>query len=181
MANCAITGSIDITCDDKRKVGGVKERAWLVNSLEGFDYTLDDNGYITALTFGDYGGLYTLQGLKNSHSGGYTLTRQEGGSVYYQHDVTLKTISTSPADDGVIEELAATNIPMILETRNREFFLYGYENGLQQTEGSQNTGQAAASDIADILTFAGEERGKPRRILITDYATTLAQLEEYEI
>jgi hypothetical protein len=52
---------------------------------------------------------------------------------------------------------------------------------MDQTGGSQSTGQAAASDIADTLIFQGEEQDLPKRILDTDYATTKAYIESLVI
>jgi hypothetical protein len=181
MATCALTTSITLTCDDKRQVGGTQEKAWIVSNMTDFSYTTDGNGYITALSFVTYGGLVTLEGLKNSHSGGYTVQVTEGGSKFYQHNVSLKTISTTPTDDTTLEDLLVANSAIILETRNREFLIYGINNGMDQTEGTQSTGSVATSDIADVITLVGEEREKPKRFLATDYATTLALLESYEI
>jgi hypothetical protein len=78
----------------------------------------------------------------------------------------VKLISTTPADDEVIEELSVADVFIILETNNNEFIIYGIDNGLDMTAGSQNSGAESASDITDTLTFQGEERRKPRRFLV---------------
>lgn len=177
MANCRVTSGIGAECDDLRRVGGVNKRFFLFNTSDT-SYTVDGSGYVNSLAFSSvYGGLYEFEGKKKSHSGGYTLVTQAGGNTFFQHDVIVKLISTTPADDEVIEELAVANVGIILETNNKEFVVYGADNGLDMTAGTQNSGQEAASDITDTLTFTGEERKKPRRFLVTDYATTLAYLE----
>jgi hypothetical protein len=177
MANCRVTDSITASCDALRRVGGVNKRFWLFNASDT-SFTTDGSGYLNSVTFSSvYGGLYEFEGKKKSHSGGWTLVKQSGGNTFFQHDAIVKLISTTPADDEVIEELTVADVGLILETNNNEFIVYGKDNGLEMTAGSQNSGQESASDITDTLTFTGEERYKPKRFLKTDYATTLAYLE----
>jgi hypothetical protein len=177
MANCRVTGAITPTCDDLRRVGGVNKRFFVFNTDDA-SFTEDGSGYLNSISFSSvYGGLYEFEGKKKSHSGGYTVVAQSGGNKFFQHDVICKLISTTPDDDEVIEELLVADVGIILETNNNEFIVYGKDNGLEMTAGAQNSGQESASDITDQLTFTGEERRKPRRFLVTDYAGTLSYLE----
>lgn len=179
--SCGISRGLTINCNDLRRVGGVKKRAWWFN-LDEVTYTIDGDGYVTEINFGTYEGLYAINARKQSHSGGSTLVKQEpGGNTFYTHDVILKVFPITPEDDDVIESLAVAEGGIILETNNNEFILYGAYNGMEQTAGVQNTGQAPASDIATTLTFSGSEQGVPLRILDTNYTTTLALLESYEV
>lgn len=181
MANCRVTSSITADCDDLRRVGGVNKRFWVFNTSDT-TFTEDGSNYLNSITFEDiYAGLYEFEGKKKSHSGGYALVKQAGGNTFFQHDVIVKLISTTPADDEVIEELSVADVGVILETNNKEFIVYGKDNGLEMTAGTQTSGSESASDITDTLTFTGEERKKPRRFLVTDYATTLAYLENLVI
>lgn len=177
MTNCRITNSISTTCDDLRRVGGVNKRFFVFNTSD-LTYTEDGSGYINGISFASiYGGLYEFEGKKKSHSGGYTLVSQAGGNTFFQHDAIVKLISTTPDDDEVIEDLTVADVGIIMETNNNEFIVYGIDNGLAMTAATQNSGQESASDITDTLTFQGEERKKPRRLLVTNYALTLAYLE----
>lgn len=177
MANCRVTGAIGANCDALRRVGGVNKRFWVFNTSDT-TFTTDGSGYLNSIAFASvYGGLYEFEGKKKSHSGGWTLVKQSGGNTFFQHDVIAKLISTTPADDEIIEELTVADVGVILETNNNEFIVYGKDNGLEMTAGSQNSGQESASDITDTLTFTGEERYKPKRFLVTDYTTTLAYLD----
>jgi hypothetical protein len=181
MANCRVTGGIIPDCDDLRRVGGVNKRFWLFNTSDT-TYTLDGSGYVNSFSFASvYGGLYEFEGKKKSHSGGYALVTQAGGNTFFQHDAIVKLISTSPSDDEIIEELSVADVGIIMETNNNEFIVYGVDNGLSMTAGTQNTGQESASDITDTLTFQGEERKKPQRVLVTNYASTLSYLESITI
>lgn len=181
---CGITSGIAITCADLKKVGGVNKRAWLFNisDLQDSKYTIDGTGYVTAINFDTYKGLYAFTGTKKSHSGGYALQKQQpGGTTFFQHDVIIKLFPDTATEDAIIEALAVSDVGVILETNNQEFILYGPQNGLEMTAATQNTGQESATDTSDTLTFTGEEKVKPYRILATDYATTKALLESYEV
>lgn len=180
MAICAINAGITNSCDDLRRVGGVNKRLWVFNPF-GVSYTIDGDGYVTGITFPAYGGTYKFESQKNSHSGGSQLIVTEGGNRYFQHDVIMKVLATTPTDDEVIEQLAVGQNAFIMETRNNEFFIFGATQGLDLVTGIQNSGAVANSDISDVLTFQGEEKVKPLRVLLNDFAPTLTLLESYEI
>jgi hypothetical protein len=176
--SCGISSGVGITCDALRKVGGVKKSAFAFNINDLNALTISGSGYVTALNFATYAGLYELQGKKSSHSGGYTLVNQTpGGNKFYNHNVMLTLFPENPAEDTTVEDLAVSDVAFILEDNNQQFFLYGAYNGMEQTEGVQTTGQEATTNIGDVLTFVGEEQKKPLRILVTDYATTKAYIE----
>ena len=183
MAGCAITSGIGINCETLRKIGGVNKLAYVFNitDLEDSKYN-NTNEYVSAINFDTYKGLYSITSKKKSHSGGYTLVKQDpGGNVYFQHDVILKMFPEDPDEDLTIENMVVGEVGIILETNNQEFILYGAQNGMEVTEATQNTGQEPASDVADTLTFQGEEKAKPLRISVggtgADYAATKAYLE----
>ena len=181
MAGCAITSGVDSSCEARRQVGGAGQRAWIVNDMSLFTLgNPDGDGYINDLIFGTYGGLYTFDGVRDSHSFGYSEFRTEGGNTGFNHNAIIKLLPDTPAEDQTIENLLVGDFAFIMETRNREFFIIGGTNGMRSTgEGGRNTGQTAQSDVSDILTFVGEERALPLRFFDTDYATTLAKLEGY--
>lgn len=180
MATCRVTTDITLSCEDKRRVGGVNERAWRFSSKNGFTVTRDGEGYITAISFAAYEGLVKVEGPDNSHSGGYTVVVQNGVK-FYQHDVTFRTLATNPADLATLEDHLVGDGPIILQDNNNQFRVYGLDTGMKQTEGSQNSGNEFASDTADTLTFQGASRELPSFILDTDFDTTLALLESYEL
>lgn len=181
--SCGIENGISITCDDLRRVGGVNKRVWIFNisDLQDTKYT-EMSDYISAINFDTYKGLYAFTSKKKSNSGGYALQKQQpGGNVFFQHDVIVKLFPDSPSEDAVVENLSVGEFGVIIETNNQEFILYGAENGMEGTEGTQNSGQENASDVALSLTFTGEEKKLPRRISVggtgADYAATKAYLE----
>jgi len=170
---CLITNGVGISCEALRRVGGVNKRAYLFNIDDLSSVTFDSNGYIDQLNFDVYSGLYNFISRKQAHSGGYTAQIQApGGNKFFQHDVILKMFPDNPDEDSVLENLLVASVGIILEDNNREFFLYGKDNGMDQLEGAQNSGQENASDMSYSLTFNGQEQEIPKRILITDYNTT---------
>ena len=175
---CGIESGIGVNCSALRRVGGVNKRAYAFN-VEDTTYGEDANGYIDNIIPEAYGGLYKIESRKESHSGGYTGVEQTpGGNKFYQHDVILKTFPDSPADDQALEALFVAEVGIILESNNKEFFLYGKDNGMSASADAQNTGQAAASDIADSMTFVGQEPDMPKRILVGGtYEATKAYLD----
>lgn len=179
---CGVTGGMSVDCNALRRVGGVNKRAFVGNLSDIESYTTDVDGCITAITFAATTGLYELESRKASHSGGITnQTSGEGGNKFYTHDVQLKLFSSNCAEDKILEELFVADVIIILEDNNQEFKLYGQKNGLDQTGGTQNSGQVAASDISDTLIFTGEESELPKRVFDTDYAATKALLESYVV
>lgn len=186
MPDCLITNGILAECADLRRVGGVNKRLWMfnINDLDKTTgtngYTIDVNGFITAIAWGVYGCLYKFESQQQSHSGGWTEQIQAGGNRFFQHDVIAKLFNTTPADDQVIEELLVADVGIIIETNNQEFILYGGFNGMRSSEGVQNSGQEAGSDTTAVLTFMGQEKELPKRVYITSYAATLTLLQGYE-
>jgi len=180
MANCKITGDIDLTCDDLRRLGGLNNRFWVYAPSDVTVDALSIEGYVEGLTFTVGTNSFTFDSPDNSCSAGWEAVSAEGGNKFFNHTVAIKLISTTPADDGIIEEMIVAKIAVIFETQNQEFIIYGINNGLKTTEGAQNSGAEDASDTTDSLTLAGGDKLKPKRFLLTDYATTLALLVSYE-
>lgn len=181
MATCKVTAGIDITCDDKRRLGGLNSRFWIGDPTEIDSFTFDGDGYVSEINFSTYGGTFTMESPDNSCSAGYEVVVAEGGNKFFNHTAAIKLFATTPADDAVIEEMLVANSFLIVETQNQEFLIYGANNGLKTTEGGQNSGAEDASDVTDTLTMAGGEKLKPYRFLDTDFATSLAKLETYEL
>lgn len=175
---CLVTAGAGINCNALKRVGGVNKRAYIYNVGELVLAGFDANNYINSLQFTAYFGLHNYISRKQAHSGGYTATvAGVGGNKFYTHDVILKLFPDDPTEDIVMETLLVSCVGIILEDNNEEFFLYGLNNGLDQTEGAQNTGQEPASDVAYSLTFAGAEPTIPKRILLNNADTTRNYLD----
>jgi hypothetical protein len=177
MASCNLTRNIDISCDAIRKVGGAKAKLWRVSDMIGFSYTVNVNGYITALSFATYQGLVYLTARNKQHVATDVPQTTEAGTVFFQHNVTVRAFPDTPEDDEALQDWQAAEGAIIIQTMSNDFFLYGAENGMR----AQSDGGGNLEDYSFSMTLLGEERGRPLRILATDAATTLALLESYEI
>jgi len=178
--NCKIAAGIDLTCDDKRRLGGLNTRFWIYDPQDVEAIVEGVTGYVEALTFATGTNTFTFYSPDNSCSAGWEATIAEGGNKFFNHTVAIKLLSTTPEDDEVIEDMLVAKMAVIVETQNQEFLIYGINNGLKTTEGTQNSGAEDASDTTDSLTLSGGEKLKPKRFFDTDYATTLALLVGYE-
>lgn len=182
---CNIAGSIALTCSDQQSAAGVNRRVWLFNIEELADtkYTIDGSGYVTAIGFETYKGLYTFTGSKNSHMFESNSVGEEGANKFFTHRGLIKIFSSNPDDDAIIEALLNANVGAIVEDNNQEFFIYGGYNGMEVTGNggiTRNT-QQRNGDTSFNIQMEGEEKNLPLRVLDTDYATTKALLESYEV
>lgn len=165
---CGIESGIGVDCSKLRNVGGNNKRLWIANLQNengNIEFTEDANGYLNSVSFPDYEGLYKFVGPKKAHSGGYTAVIQSGGNRFFQHDVIIKLLPGTPAEDFVVEDLLVSDVVVFLENNNSQIIVYGADNGMDMSAGAQNSGQESASDTSDTLTFVGEEKKKPRRFL----------------
>ena len=185
--SCIITSGIDSTCETARLVGGLNQRVWLVSSMSNssdgsvFSYTLA-SGVITDLAFAYQGGLVPFTGVKNSHSAGVEqVPTGDGGNYINNHNVILKVSPSTAEERETLDDLAGWTGAIVVEDRNKRFFVYGYGNGMRLISKAQNFGAVGNTDITYVLTFQGEESGDALQFLDTDYATSLATLLGYEL
>lgn len=173
---CTVTSGITITCDALKRAGGIAKKVWVGNITDlrvPIDETL--SSYITSIEFTTYASLRAFEGAKFSHEASSTLQVSEG-NVSYQHQVILRLINDDPTDDGVLEDLATSDVFVIVQTNNNEFKIYGAGSGLSASAETDNTGRQVTDASLSIITLTGVSRFKPKRFLRTDVATTLTYL-----
>lgn len=162
---CRITSGITNTCADLLKVGGADQTFW-VFYLSQLDtqISLLQAADINALDFGSYGGVLRFDGNKFAHSFGSELVVSPGGNKHYKHTAVIKILPGSTAEDVLLQTLnLGTDIAIVYQTNNREFFILGAGNGLSVVSDPQNTGQGQDSDTTDTITLEGAETTKPLR------------------
>lgn len=180
--SCNITAAIGLTCADQRQAAGVQRRFWLGNlsDLSDSAFTIDGSGYVTAISFNAYAGLYAFVGPKKGHSFSTPAQIEEGANKMFLHQATVKLFSSNPADDEQIENLLTSDVFAIFEDNNQEFFLLGGYAGMEVND-IQKTVPQTTGDTAFNVSLEGMEKKLPLRVLSTDYATTKALLESYEV
>jgi len=189
LTDCGITSGITFTCDDKQKnIGGFKSKFWIYNLDEinesagnkGFDY--DVNGYITAIYFDQYGGLYEFTSAKFTTSATSSMIRTEGaGIAIFPVTFTAQFFDTTPEQKSILEELAnADRLGVIAERSAGVFELFGQSLGLNMAaDGNEkNYGQVLTDNTARTVILEGQEVALPKTILINNDSTdTLAYIE----
>jgi hypothetical protein len=179
---CGITGGVEATCEDLRKVGGVNKKIWLGN-LSDFanpSHILSSDGYINYFAFNTYGGLYAFAGKKLSNSAGVEFVNGEGANLF-NHTITLKVFTETPEAYGRLEDLSGGEVVAIVEDNSNNFKVYGLKNGLEMTGLTQNSGTEFTADTSFNITLSGAETELPKFFFRTSYAITKAQLEAYEL
>lgn len=179
---CNISSSVALICSDQQQAAGVARRVWLgnIDDLQDTKYTLDGSSYVTAINFDTYKGLYTYTGPKNSHVAESNGQIEEGANKFFLHRLLIKIFSSDPTDDTAIENLLNANMFAVVEDNNEQFFIYGGYAGMEVIEITRST-QAKTGDTAFNIQMEGQEKSLPLRVLSTDYATTKALLEGYEV
>lgn len=177
MANCAISSGIAVSCDDLRRVGGVAKRVWVGNLDDLVNPFPTGSAYVTNLELTTYQSLYAFESSKFSHEANYTVAKSDGGNISFNQTVVLRLFNNAPTDDAVIEDLTTSDVFVIVQTNNNEFFIYGAGSGLGLTEGAGGTGRQLGDSTSTQLTLTGAEKELPKRFLRTDVQTTLAYLE----
>lgn len=157
--------SIGITCKGEKQAGGVNKFLW-VGKIDQFDYTLDANGYVNAITMLADGSsvdyqLITITGKKNTHSG--TFEGVDGTNVNtVTHNALLKIFATTPKESEAITNLfKAEDLCVFFRTENDDIVIYGLKKGLSGTALTGGTGILLQDDTGITLTLSGEQLGLP--------------------
>lgn len=163
--SCKTTQGTSFSCDDLKKVGGLKPDFY-VGYLSELDtaFSLLQTTDLSQIDFGSYGGLRKYSGNKFSHTAGDELVVAPGGNKSYTHTVVVKLLSDSTSDDLNLQTLALGNdIFVIVEDNNRVFKIYGAGNGLSVNADVFNSGQTGDSDTTNTITLVGQELTKALR------------------
>lgn len=177
MSNCRVTSGISVSCEDLRRVGGLAKRVWVGNLDDLTNPLPTGSSYITNLELDTYQSLYSFESTKFSHEANFQATKSDGGNVIINQTVILRLFNNDPTDDGIIEDLLTSDVFVIVQTNNNEFFIYGAGSGLGLTDGTGGTGRQLGDSTVTQLTLTGAEKELPKRFLRTDVTTTLAYLE----
>jgi len=141
---CKINDGLTTSCADKLRVGGLGKTFW-IGYLSDLDtqISLAQSADISLLDFGSYGGLYRFDGNKFSHMFTCEPQKGAGGTVSFKQSFTGKVLSSSTADDVVLQNLSVgEDIFVVVEDNNRTFFILGAGNGMTLEAGTQTSGEA---------------------------------------
>lgn len=177
MANCKITSGISVSCDDLRRVGGVAKRLWVGNLEDLASPIPTGSNYVTNIELTTYQSLYKFESAKFSHEASYQAVKSDGGNVAINQTVIMRLFNNDPTDDAVIEDLLTSDVFVVVQTNNDEFFIYGAGAGLGLSDATGGTGRQLADSTVTTLTLTGSEKELPKRFLRTDVNTTIDYLD----
>jgi hypothetical protein len=181
---CKATSGLTNSCTDLLRVGGAG-KDWWFGYLSELDtqFSLAQSADISSFDFGSYGGLRKVEGQKFQHTFGSELVVNGSGNKSYKHSAVVKALADSTADDLTLQNLnLGTDIFIVYEDNNQQFFILGAGNGLTAVSDVQNTGQTGDSDTADTITLEGQERQKPLRFTLPGgYTSTKSYIQSFQL
>jgi len=170
------------TCETIKKIGGLEGRVWALNLTDGsgvkLGYTETVPNVIDAITVQTGSQAFTIKSAPESHNVS-TSTEKPGINSYFGQVMNIRFITDTPAALTFTKELVrANNLVFIVETLNKEFKLYGQNNGMKNVPAAiSDSGQTKDSDLSELYTFdGGEPDGQFKFVDVGGYDATLAYL-----
>ena len=181
MANCFISGGLDLSCATlQASGGGIKTKVW-IGSLGALDpstpYTFDDTAKaITALNWVDttQANLFHFTGVKNQNSTSSNAQSLESGNANFPQSVTLTVHTTSGADLEVIYDMAfVQDLFVIVQTpgSNGRLEVFGIDLGLTLESAEKSSGNSPSDSTARTLVLSGDQTSMEK---VFDIGTGLA-------
>lgn len=180
ITNCKVTYGINNVCGDLLQASGVQKDVYFgyISDLS-IRFALTQTAAISSISWLAYAGLVKFSGQKFSNEAGYALVKAGGGAISYAPKVTVRAMNLSTQDDVELQKLTqAQDVFAIVGDNNESFYIFGASNGLTADAGELKAfGKGAGEDTIATVVLSGNEKTLPLRFLVSDYATTVAYLE----
>ena len=182
---CGISGGIVNDCTTRQNaIGGLKTRFWLGN-IDDIDTAttlanLDGSGNITSIDFLDYALLYKFQGIKAGNTGQDDIAADDDGNAFFPHQFAFKIYDTTQAQRDVLEDLAFSDVFVVYEDANGDFYILGLPLGLSVESAPRATGANPGDSTARLVTLTGPQTKLRKQFSAGTRAQTLATLTDYE-
>lgn len=154
---CEITtGRLEV-CKDV--VGGI-DAIYFINYG---DYTFPtDVAYVTGTdtidTIANVTSLYKYQ-LKGTNTFDQVITSsRENGTSFVEQTLSVVLKKQDAATHKTVKLLSYGRPPVVIKTRNNQFFLAGLEHGMELTTANVSNGTAMGDLVGYTLTFVGTEK-----------------------
>jgi hypothetical protein len=163
MSNCTLTGGIALACLES--IGGVKN-VYISAFDDASSFTLT-NDVITAATMSNtsYTFKFRPQTSALNEEGSHSL---ENGTNFWTQTVNMIFHKMETAKRNNVLLLAGTQMHVIVETQNGEYWLVGMTNGAYLTASTSTTGQAYGDLSGYTISITGLE---PKMATEMDAAT----------
>jgi hypothetical protein len=145
----------------RASIGGVKR--FLIAELDAVTSVTTASGVATAIT--KSGLFYEFIPTKKSSSASSPFSGSvEAGQRSWNHTVVMQFAKSEAAKRNVVAVLAETTIVAIVEDKNGKYHLYGWDLGLELTEGDNTIGVAPTDMNGYTLTFSEEHSAPPLEV-----------------
>jgi hypothetical protein len=181
--SCLLSNPKTTSCDAKAQIGGLRPTVWALNltASDGtkLQYTEAGNT-ISAITVQSGLAAYRIDAEKFAHDLQTEGIKNDGGNVYFQPTLNLRTLTSTDADlTWESEMVKATDLVFIVGKPNNTFVVVGQYNGMAYTPAAiDEGGQTADSSVLSTLGFIGEETEAKYKFLDvgTGYEDTLTYI-----
>lgn len=147
--------STGIAQNCRQSMGGVKR--FLVAELSSVTSITEASGVVTAIT--KSGLFYEFLPTRKSSAGSAPIEQSvEAGQVSFNHTVAMVFSKREAAKRNALMVLAQVPVVVIEEDRNGKYFIYGWDYGLDFTEGGSQSGTAAADLNGYNVTLSGQQK-----------------------
>lgn len=180
--NCNdLLSGIDPACDALNKVGGVNKRVW-IGLKANISYTVDGEGYVTAITMGTSGSistkLYKFIGKRDKNSFSFPLTAGENINTF-NHTAVMQLYYSTPSDLEALNQLAnSDDLVVFMQGNDDKIYVLGLDKGLNASAGEGGSGVLLNDSTAYTLTLSGEQTEAPR-IFRTVEGASISTLTAY--
>lgn len=140
--------------DCRQSMGGVKR--FLIAELSAITDVTEVSGVVTAIS--KTGNFYEFVPTKTSSAASSPIEQSvENGQIAFNHTVSMVFSKSEASKRNVVMVLAQKQVVVIAEDRNGKFHLYGWNTGLDFTEGGGELGTAASDLNGYRVTLTGEQ------------------------
>jgi hypothetical protein len=173
------------SCDSPLKAG-TRSRLFLLNYDDLISTTVSSStpNLLTALTFQTNTVSFLFEGFKQDVKPSQEIIAPSNGSNQFKHSVGFIVYEISQTQKNNLQRLTKGNFIAILENKGKTadaFEVYGLGSGMEIIPGvARDTYANGGGYIIQLATPDSEFEPKlPQTLYSTDYATTLALVEEY--
>lgn len=156
--SCTLTGSQALDCKDS--VGGIREIKVKVHTAGTFvGHVTYSSGAVTAIAAGSQTGWYTYDLEKETASANNNgQFNPANGTTWYQQEIKMIMNKMSARLNYEFDQMAKARIIIALRDMNDNYWLYGYEFGLDITAATIGSGTARGDRNGYEITLTGKEK-----------------------
>lgn len=147
----------------RNSLGGIKE--FFVAEFEGIEdsYITVVSGAVTAIDAAVH--FYTFKPTKDSSTASAPFEGDvAAGQRSYNHTVVMQFARSETAKRNAVAVLAEKSVVVIAKDNNGNFFFYGWDRGLDQTEGDNPLGTTSNDLNGYSVTLSGAQATMPMQV-----------------